>query len=147
MNAPKPDDRIVKFIRGHHVLTLGTCVSGRPWCANIFYAYLPDRNVFVYTTDPQTRHGCEAAANPEVSASIVLETRIVGRVRGLQLTGFTHPATEEWARRAYLKRFPYAAAATLEIWVLRPRMMKFTDNTLGFGTKLIWETPFPTMII
>lgn len=140
MNEPKPDDRIIKFIRDHHVLTLATCMDGRPWCANIFYAYLPARNLFVYTTDPQTRHGAEAAANRQVGASIVLETKIIGRIRGLQVTGIAYPASEEeWARTAYLKRFPYAAAAKLDLWILEPRHMKFTDNTLGFGKKLIWE--------
>ena len=137
-----PDGRIVKFIRRHHVLTLGTCRDGKPWCANIFYAYMPEANLFVYTTDPKTRHGREAAGNPEVSASIVLETKVVGRVRGLQITGRTRQAGEQEAaalRKAYLKRFPYAAAAKLDLWALEPHSMKFTDNTLGFGKKLAWE--------
>lgn len=139
MNAP--DARIVKFIRCHHVLTLGTVAEGGPWCANIFYAYVAERNAFVYTTDPQTRHGREAMENPGVSASIVLETRIVGRVRGLQITGQARPASDYdgWARTAYLKRFPYAAAAKPDLWILEPHYMKFTDNTLGFGKKLIYQ--------
>lgn len=139
MNAP--DDRIVRFIGRHHVLTLATCANGLPWCANIFYAYLPEENIFIYTSDPETRHGREATANPEVSASILLETKVVGRVRGLQIAGRTRPVAEEdggGPRKAYLKRFPYAAAAKLDLWVLEPAFMKFTDNTLGFGRKLVW---------
>ena len=138
-----PDRRIVKFIRRHHVLTLGTCTDDGPWCANIFYAYVPERNLFVYTTAPQTRHGREAAMNPHVSASIVLETKVVGRVRGLQIAGHTQQVAEgeSFARAVYLKRFPYAAAAKLDLWILEPSYMKFTDNTLGFGRKLIWEAP------
>ena len=46
---------------------------------------------------------------------------------------------DETARRAYLKRFPYAALAELTLWAIRPDYMKLTDNTLGFGKKLIWN--------
>ena len=45
-----------------------------------------------------------------------------------------------WVRRCYIKRFPYAAVAPLSLWMLRPKMMKLTDNTLGFGKKLIWQS-------
>jgi uncharacterized protein YhbP (UPF0306 family) len=30
--------------------------------------------------------------------------------------------------------------ADLEIWMVAPTMMKLTDNTLGFGKKLIWQS-------
>ena len=136
-----PDRRIVKFIRRHHVLTLSTCHDSESWCANIFYAYIPERNLFVYTTDPKTRHGREGAQNPQVSASIVLETKVVGNIRGLQIAGRVRLTdnADEFARKAYLKRFPYAAATKLELWILEPAYMKFTDNTLGFSRKLLWK--------
>lgn len=73
-----------------------------------------------------------------VAASVVLETKVVGRVEGLQLCGKAARA-DEAARRAYLRRFPYAALAELTLWAIAPDFMKFTDNTLGFGKKLIWN--------
>ncbi len=76
--------------------------------------------------------------NPKVAASIVLETRIVGRVQGLQITGEIIRATED-DRFKYIKRFPYAAVADLTLWRLQADFMKLTDNTLGFGKKLIWQ--------
>jgi uncharacterized protein YhbP (UPF0306 family) len=39
----------------------------------------------------------------------------------------------------YIKEFPYAAVADLELWRLEADFMKLTDNTLGFGKKLIWQ--------
>lgn len=134
------DERIIKFIRRHHVLTLATVSSeGMPYVANCFYAYDKRRNLFVFTSDEATRHGGEMAANSSVALSIVLETRIVGRVEGLQTTGIAERGDEE-AKLCYIKRFPYAAAAPLTLWMVRPTMMKLTDNTLGFGTKLIWQS-------
>ena len=133
------DERFIKFIKKHHVLTLATVNSeGMPYVANCFYAYDTKRNLFVFTSDLATRHGAEMAANSSVALSIVLETRIVGRVQGLQVTGRALRGDDE-ARKCYIKRFPYAAAADLELWMVEPTMMKLTDNTLGFGKKLVWQ--------
>ena len=134
------DERFIKFIRKHHVLTLATVNGeGMPYVANCFYAYDAKRNILVFTSDTTTRHGAEMAANGRVAISIVLETRVVGRVQGLQIVGTAERGDDE-ARRSYIKRFPYAAAAPLELWMVRPSMMKLTDNTLGFGKKLIWQS-------
>jgi uncharacterized protein YhbP (UPF0306 family) len=134
------DERFLKFIRKHHVLTLATVNGeGMPYVANCFYAYDAKRNMLVFTSDTTTRHGAEMAANGRVAISIVLETRVVGRVQGLQIVGTAERGDDE-ARRSYIKRFPYAAAAPLELWMVRPSMMKLTDNTLGFGKKLIWQS-------
>ena len=132
------NERFVRFLRRHHVLTLATVAEGVPYCSNAFYCYDKERNLLVFTSDPATRHAQEMERNPRVAASVVLETKIVGRVQGLQLCG-TAARADETARRAYLKRFPYAALAELTLWAIRPDYMKLTDNTLGFGKKLIWN--------
>lgn len=122
---------------------------------------------FVFMCNPGTRHGAEMEANANVAAAIALETRVVGRLQGLQIEGVVRRAegnaernakSDEAednaerdvkrnagsgdagnARRAYLRRFPYAVAIEAQLWILEPTLMKFTDNTLGFGKKLIWE--------
>ena len=142
MQIMEIDSRIAAFIRRHHVLTLATCRENTPWCANIFYAWMAAENLFVFTTDITTRHGEEMGRNPEVAASIVLETNIVGLVRGVQVCGMAarpEGAELEKVRRAYLRRFPYAAMADLELWTLRPTHIKLTDNRLGFGKKIEWH--------
>lgn len=138
-NSPLPPETITRFITRHHVLTLATSSGEGLWCSNMFYAYLRDENVFVFTSDDRTRHVREMAANPRVAASVVLETRTVGKVQGLQITGKVQRApTDGKYRAAYLRRFPYAAVAELHLWILRPDSMKLTDNTLGFGKKIAW---------
>ena len=136
-----PDERIVKFIKRHHVMSLATRSDEGLWCAALFYAYSADLQAFIFTSDPATRHAAEMKECARVAASIVLETRVVGRVQGLQIEGeATLAEGEEFAvaKGAYLKKFPYAAVAELHLWLLRPVQMKLTDNTLGFGRKLIW---------
>lgn len=137
-----PDKRITDFIRKHHVMTLATSAGEKPYCANLFYAYDAAENCFVVTTDGATRHGAEAERNPYVAGSIVLETRIVGRVQGLQFEGtMLRPEAQclAAARACYLKRFPYAAAMELQLWIIAPDFAKLTDNRLGFGKKLVWH--------
>lgn len=136
------DERIIKFIEKHHVLTLATSINNQPWCSNCFYVFDNELNAFIYTTSDDTRHGQEAIKNENVSASIVLETGIVGKIRGLQIQGkMKKPLGESYkfAKSRYLKKFPYARLMETNIWILEPNFMKYTDNRLGFGTKLIWE--------
>ncbi len=134
------DPRIVKFLKCHHVLTIATSTTdGVPWCANAFYAYDAERNRFIFTSEEATRHAREMIENSNVAASVVLETRIVGKVQGVQISGRAGRG-DETDRKAYLHRFPYAAAiGDLHLWHIEPDMLKFTDNTLGFGKKLIWK--------
>jgi uncharacterized protein YhbP (UPF0306 family) len=134
------DKKIISFVKKHHMLTVATVDEyGTPYVANCFYAYDSKRNIFVFTSDTTTRHGGHMVANPHVALSIPLETRVVGRVQGIQICGIAERGDDE-AHSTYIKRFPYAAVAPLTLWAVRPTMMKLTDNTLGFGKKLIWES-------
>jgi len=138
----KPDDRILKMLQKHHVLTLATSVKDQPWCASCFYAWMNTENAFVFTTDETTRHGRESLANQKVAANIYLETKVVGKIRGVQVSGVIEKPEGELldrVRKRYLKRFPYARLMETTMWILRPNILKMTDNRLGFGKKLIWE--------
>jgi hypothetical protein len=135
------DRRIARFIKKHHVLTLATSNGNVTWTSHVFYAWLPEETVLVFTTDPDTRHGKEMMSQPVVSGGIVLETKVIGRIRGVQLTGRAESVGNDPGiyRSAYIKRFPFALAAKLDLWVLRIEQVKMTDNRLGFGKKLIWN--------
>ena len=134
------DKRIIDFIKRHHVLNLATASSeGTPYCAACFYAYDKERNRLIFTSDDATRHAQEMVQNSNVACAITLETRVVGKVQGLQICGIVQRGDSE-DKAQYIKRFPYAAVAPLNIWAIEPSFMKLTDNTLGFGKKLIWNS-------
>lgn len=134
------DKPIISFIARHHVLTLATVgKSNTPYCSNIFYAYDKINNRFIFTSDDDTRHATEGAENPNVAASIVLETRVIGKVQGLQIQGQMKKSDSKADKEMFLKRFPYAIAMKLNLWSIDPTQMKLTDNRLGFGKKIIWE--------
>jgi uncharacterized protein len=137
-----------RFLRRHHVLALSTVSGQGPWTAHCFYAWLPDHAALVFTTGPETRHGRDMVENPMVSAGIALETKVIGKIRGIQLSGravpvdgLTGTADAASCRTAYLLRFPFAVAAKLDLWMLTVDYIKMTDNRLGFGKKLEWRRP------
>jgi uncharacterized protein len=135
------DSRIIKFFRKHNVLTIATAVDNKPWCANCFYVYLEEENALVFTTDSDTRHGKEFTENPDVAGSVVLETMVIGKIRGIQFQGIVSEPEGEIlskAKWAYLKKFPPAALMDTHLWVVKLTLIKMTDNRLGFGKKLIW---------
>lgn len=135
------DARVIKFFRKHHVLTIATAVENEPWCANCFYVYLEEENALVFTTGTDTRHGEEFIKNPVVAGSVVLETIIIGKIRGIQFQGIVSEPMGEIiskARRAYLRRFPPAALMDTHLWIVKITMIKMTDNRLGFGKKIVW---------
>jgi hypothetical protein len=142
MDGKMIDKRIIKFFRKHHVLTIATSVNNEPWCANCYYVYLEDENSLIFTTDKSTRHGEEFLKNPLVAGSVVLETMVIGKIRGIQFQGIISEAEGEMlkkATRAYIKRFPLAALMDTHLWVVNLTSIKMTDNRLGFGKKLIWK--------
>lgn len=135
------DSKISSFFRKHHVLTIATTVENKPWCANCFYVYLEQENALVFTTDTQTRHGKEFLKNPFVAGSVVLETMIVGKIRGIQFQGTVSEPEGDLllkAKWAYLKKFPPSVLMDTHLWVVKLTLIKMTDNRLGFGKKIIW---------
>jgi len=136
------DEKIIRFLRKHHVLTISTSVDNEPWCANCFYVYLEDENVLVFTSDQETRHAQEFLKNKLVAGSVVLETPVVGKIRGIQFQGIVSEPEGELAEKvnnAYLKRFPVAMLMETRLWVVHLNLIKMTDNRLGFGRKIFWR--------
>ena len=139
---PTVDRRIIEFINEHHVLTLATSSENEPWCANCFYVYLEKENAFVFTSDMNTKHIQDSLQQALVAGSVVLETNSIGKIRGLQFQGEMVKLENgqlNAAKKAYLKRFPVAMLMKTTLWAVKPVLLKFTDNRLGFGKKLLWK--------
>jgi uncharacterized protein YhbP (UPF0306 family) len=141
-----PEEHIVKFIREHHIFTLAISKQDLPWCATCFYVYDEKNNRFIFTSDEDTRHIMDVveSGNFQVAGAIALETRMVGKIRGIQFSGLIRKLTgpdRKPAKAIYVGAFPIARLAKLILWSLTPDYIKMTDNRLGFGKKLIWINP------
>ncbi|MCX6270143.1 MAG: pyridoxamine 5'-phosphate oxidase family protein [Bacteroidetes bacterium] len=136
------DERIIKFINKHHLFTLATVFEGKPWTSSCFYVYERELNLFVFTSDPETNHGKHMLEQRFVAGNIALETRVIGKIKGIQFTGCSRLLKEDElraGRSAYMKRFPISIIMDTIFWGLEPEMIKMTDNKLGFGRKLYWH--------
>ncbi|MFI3318750.1 MAG: pyridoxamine 5'-phosphate oxidase family protein [Rikenellaceae bacterium] len=133
------DSKFLKFIAKHHLMTLATAGEEGLYCAHAFYSYDANRNVFVFSSDENTRHGADMSTSGSVAAAIALETNIVGKIQGLQITAKVVRSESKEDRDLYIAKYPYAVAMDMTLWRLEPDFMKLTDNTLGFGKKLIWK--------
>lgn len=133
--------KITDFIKRHHVITVATVNDGQPWCFNAFYAFDEEMQSFVITSHDDTRHIQEVLQNKKVAGSVVLETEIVGKVQGLQFSGemtLCEDEDEKQAKKVYVKRFPLTTLTPKILWRISIFDAKYTDNTLGFGKKLLW---------
>ncbi len=135
------DKKISKFIKQNHILTLSTSQNNSSWCCSCFYAYNVENNTFIISSDSDTQHIKNIENNNKVSANIYLNTKIVGKIKGLQVQGIITKLEDDSLKNAkikYLKKYPFAAFVKITLWAIEPNYFKYTDNKLGFGKKIIW---------
>lgn len=135
--------RILKFIKKHHVLTLSTAKNNVPYSCSCFYVFDEENLRFIFTSEEKTRHAKELQENKTAAINIALETKIIGKIQGIQACGEVKQLKAEEAfkkaRKLYLHRFPYAVFSIKDLWAFEVNYIKLTDNRLGFGKKIIWE--------
>ncbi|MCF8257605.1 MAG: pyridoxamine 5'-phosphate oxidase family protein [Flavobacteriales bacterium] len=134
---------IVQFISSQQVFTLATTSGHGAYCTPCYYAFEPVGIRLLFMSDPTTRHITELIADGRVAGSILPDRSALGRVRGVQFMGMAYPCDSDQEYQVlkdiYLKRFPIARAMEGELFAVRLDWLKMTDNTLGFGKKLLWD--------
>ena len=132
------DEPIRKFISKHHLLSLAT-LGNSLWCCSVFYAFDQESGAFIIASEEKTLHIQNTKLDKRVAGTIAQETEIVGQIQGVQFTGEMSAVEDEALKTLYLKTFPYAHAMNPMLWKIQLDTIKMTDNTLGFGKKLIWN--------
>lgn len=135
------DEKILTYIKKNKVLTMATSVNHQPYCAICFYVFDAENNVLIFLSDQVTRHITESLKNKLVAGTITTKVTTVAKIQGIQFTGeFIHPTKEQEVHfyNKYYIKFPFAKAKPSPIWGIQLSSVKMTDNTLGFGKKLLW---------
>jgi uncharacterized protein YhbP (UPF0306 family) len=136
------EERIVKFILKHRVLTLATADGQVPYCFSLFYVFDGVGGNFYFMSSMETRHIKDIMNHPHVAGTITAENNNVARLQGIQFTGRCiklPPEQLEEGRKIYLSQFPYARVIEQQLWKIELDFIKMTDNTLGFGKKILWS--------
>lgn len=132
----KLDNKIISFIKKMNLLTICVSENNEPYCASCFYAFNENENKIIIAGSSTSKHIKIAQKNPTVAINIALDTKIIAKIRGVQINAEFSNGDEN-ARRFYLKKYPLARMLIFEIFVLDIKWVKYTDNTLGFGKKII----------
>ncbi|EQB39990.1 hypothetical protein M947_02915 [Sulfurimonas hongkongensis] len=132
-------EKIESFISKHHALSLATSDGDELSVCSLFYIY--DGLTFVVASSEDTTHIKHIKKNQNVAGNILLETKEVGKIQGLQFRGVFRTLGDEKLKKLYFKRFPYALAMRAKLYKIEVKYFKLTDNRLGFGKKIIWKEP------
>ena len=141
-NSPVLDESIEKFLLSHTVLSLATSVNNRPYCASCYYAFVPGENVLLFKSDPDTQHIEDALSNSQVAGTILPDKLEKTKIQGVQFSGTFRKAEGSIQRKAeltYLAKYPVATLFRGNIWIIELNRIKFTDNALLKGKKILWE--------
>lgn len=131
-------EKFDKFLKQKHLLSLAVLHEGAPYACSCFYAYDENLKIFVVACDSDTTHIKALLANSSVSGTIALDTKIIGKIKGVQFRGTMRKANCDEGE-IYFSKFPFAKALNPTLWTIEISWIKFTDNTLGFGKKIIWK--------
>lgn len=131
--------KIDAFLQEHHVLSLATSDLKELSVCNLFYVFEREKLSFVVASSDETTHIKNISKNSSIAGAVVLETKIVGKIKGVQFKGEFLALEDGALRKSYFSRFPYAIAMNPKLWQIKVHYFKMTDNTLGFGKKIIWQ--------
>ena len=120
-------------------MSLATNYSDELSVCNLFYIFAKERNSFVVASDINTLHIKHIQKNKKVAGSVVLETKTIGKIQGVQFKGEFTELTDLNLTKLYFTKFPYAKLLNPKLWQIKISDFKMTDNSLGFGKKLVWS--------
>lgn len=132
-------DKIDYFLSKHHLLNLATLGDSGLSVCSLFYVFEKTKRSFIVASSDDTTHIQNIKINSSVAGAVALETNIVGKIQGIQFRGEFSLLDDEALKALYFKSFPYALAMKPKLWSIKVDYFKMTDNTLGFGKKIIWS--------
>ena len=132
-------EKISLFLNKHHVLSLATTFDGELSVCSLFNAYSKKENSFVVASSDETLHIKHINKNNKIAGNIFLETKIIGKIQGVQFRGEFLALDNEDLQKIYFKSFPHAKLMKPKLFQIKVNYFKMTDNTLGFGRKIIFE--------
>lgn len=140
------DPNVSSFIKEQSILTISTSYNNISYSASCFYSFIEDSKCVVFKSSPHTKHIKDGLLNENVSGTIIASFSDIAKMKGIQFQGkFIQPTlfSLSHAQANYYLKFPFAMAMKGDLWLIELEFVKMTDNTLGFGKKILWEKGVP----
>jgi uncharacterized protein YhbP (UPF0306 family) len=138
-----PHQKITDFMQAQTVMTIAVITpDNKPVCASCFYVYDSENALIIFKSETATHHIEYGLLQSAVGGSILPDTLIKTQIKGIQFEGKLLPHANSYlahAKQLYYLKYPFAAVMAGHIWVIQLNSLKFTDNSLGFGKKLLWQ--------
>ena len=132
-------ERVEAFIQQHHVMSLATTTSGELSVCSLFYTYDKKTSCFIVASSEETLHIQHILKDSSIAGNILLETKTVGDIKGLQFRGKFSFLEDQELKKHYFNDFPYVISLNPTLWKIKVNYFKLTDNSLGFGKKVILD--------
>jgi uncharacterized protein len=136
------DLRIEYFIDSQKAASV-CCLDagGHPYCFTVFFALDTEKQLLYYKSSHNSYHGHVMEEGHRVAGTILPDKLNTLAIKGVQFTGTVLALDDPLSNAGpvYYGKFPFAAAMPGEIWTIQLETVKFTDNSLGFGKKVLWR--------
>ena len=134
---------IVDFINKNQIATVCfTNELNQPYCMSCFYCFIEDSAILIFKSSYGTSHDSFIKKNNYLAGTITGEQIDLTKLKGIQFKGKLIDEQEINNKRLnffYIKKYPLSIAIPGYLWGVQLEYVKFTDNTMGFGNKTIWE--------
>jgi len=131
------NNKLEKFLEQQHIMTICTSSNNIPYCATCFYAYDKKRGIFIFASNEETLHMKLLKKNNFVSGTIHLDTKNVSKIEGVQFQGSFLKEIDKESKNIYFEKFLFAKAINPKLWGIKIEFLKYTNNRMGFGKKIV----------
>jgi uncharacterized protein len=137
------NEAIINFIKKQRVATV-CCVDedGNPYCFSCFYVFDKSAYFLYFKTSTSSHHSSLLEKSPAVAGTIQPDKLNPLSIKGIQFQGKIFEPDEvtiSTAKAFYNYRFPFAVVMPGEVMIIELREIKMTDNSAGFGKKILWK--------
>lgn len=142
------NEKVLSFLGNNKVATVCFVTKDNiPYCINCFYAFDEKNTVLVFKSSFGTSHDTLIKPDAPVSGTILPNSISLLNVKGIQFSGkLINPTEIDYLKLSafYTKNYVMSLAMPGYIWAVRLEFIKYTDNSLGLGNKIIWHLEKPT---
>ncbi len=132
---------IWSFIHDNTVVNISTAKNNESYAASCFYAFDEVNKLIVFKSSKDSRHIEEGLAQTVIAGTILPDKLKKAVVVGIQFQGELSHEDDGFTKSKthYYKKYPFALGMDGDIYIIKLKYIKYTDNKLGFGKKVIWE--------
>lgn len=117
--------------------------EAKPYCVNCFYVFDEENAILVFKSSYGTSHDSLVLPETTIAGTVLPDSIDVLKIKGIQLSGkiLAKAEIDKFKLNSqYTKKYPLSLTMPGYIWAIKLEHIKYTNNTLGFGNKTIWNS-------